>query len=595
MALLSVPLRIHVGMALVLGPLSYSGPPAQAATGAATWTLDEAPQQHGFGEVDTISCPDQTYCVALSSNQYQGDSLIFSAGAWSTAPLVEPGGALQLNSVSCSSESFCTAVGERSIGSGTSSDAVGVIEEWNGSAWSVAPNPQSSGVNVSLSSVSCPSTARCFAVGQDGTDGGFIDSWNGASWTMAFSQQDVSFSGVSCSTPTTCVTVGAGSSNSLYSMVLASGTWAPESVPDPGNDGLLNDVSCASPTFCMAVGSVQVGGVGWATSLTEDWDGESWLVVPSPNYPEDDLGPGFIGGGVLIGDSCVSAQACVAVGYGGGGLNSSSLSYPGLAVVETWDGVAWSLTPTSAPVEPAGGGHADLRGVSCVPSANDAQCVAVGLQTADNANISALVETASAAVGSLGTTSTQIQSDGDGDFTATVTTGASPAYRALDIAAGGATPTGSVTFLNDGLPISSCPPLELNSGQASCSAGADVTGPITADYSGDATFDGSSSQKIGTLPVTYVGNGATSGTVPVDSASPYSSSATVTVLGPGTLRQGRVQLFWLEHKARWQRFLLRPGGHLHNPGQHGTLCYLGAELHHDDHPRVTPRRRSPLS
>jgi len=512
-------------MALVLGPLSFSGPPAQAATGAATWSLDETPGQLGFGEVDTISCPDPTYCVALASNQYQDDSLILSAGTWNTAPLVEPGGALQLNSVSCSSDSFCTAVGERSIGSGTSSDAVGVIEEWDGSAWSMAPNPQSSGVNVWLSSVSCPSAARCFAVGQDSTDGGFIDSWNGASWTMAFSQQDVSLSGVSCSTPTTCVTVGAGSSNSLYSMVLGSGTWAPESVPDPGNDGFLYDVSCASPTFCMAVGSVQVGGVGWATSLTEDWNGESWVVVPSPNYPEDDLGPGFIGGGILIADSCVSAQACVAVGYGGGGVNSSNLGYPGLAVVETWDGVAWSLTPTPAPVEPAGGGHADLRGVSCMPDANDAQCVAVGLQTPDNANFSALVATTSAAVGSLDATSTQIQSDGAGDLTATVATGA-PSQ---------ATPTGSVTILNDGLPISSCPPLELDSGQASCSAGAGVTGQLTADYSGDATFDGSSSQQIGTLPIAYVGNGATSGTVPVDGASPYSSSATVTVLGPGAL------------------------------------------------------------
>ena len=258
---------------------------------------------------------------------------------------------------------------------------------------------------------------------------GFIDSWNGSSWTMAFSQQDVSLSEVSCSAPTACVTVGGGPSNSLYSMVLASGTWAPESMPDPGNDGVLNDVSCASPTFCMAVGSVEVSGFGWATSLTEEWDGESWVVVPSPNYPENDLGSGFLGGGILISDSCVSAQACVAVGYGGGGVNSSSLSYPGLAVVETWDGVAWSLTSTPAPVEPAGGGRADMRGVSCVPDANNAQCVAVGLQTPDNATISALVETTSAAVGSLDATSTQVQSDGEGDLSATVTTGVSPASR----------------------------------------------------------------------------------------------------------------------------------------------------------------------
>ena len=190
------------------------------------------------------------------------------------------------NGVSCYSESFCTAVGESSVGSGNQTNAVGVIEEWNGSAWSMAPNPQSSGDNVWLSSVSCPSVSRCVAVGQDDTDGGFVDTWDGTSWTMSFKQQGVSLSAVSCATPVTCVTVGAGSSNSLYSVVLASGTWSAESVPDPGGDGFLNDVSCASPTFCMAVGSVQVGGVGWATSLSEAWDGESWLVVPSPITPK---------------------------------------------------------------------------------------------------------------------------------------------------------------------------------------------------------------------------------------------------------------------------------------------------------------------
>src|ERR1700677_136365 len=262
-------------LALVLGPLSLLGPSAQAATGAGTWSLDGGPAQLGFGEVDTISCADPTYCVALSSNQYEDDALIFSNGSWSTDPLVEPGGALQLNSVSCFSESFCMAVGEN-LGSGVHPNAVGVIEEWDGSAWSVVPNPQSSGVNVSFSSVSCPSAATCSAVGQDNTDGGFIDSWDGASFTTALDEPGVSPSAVSCSTTTSCVTVGGGPSNSLSSAVLVDGTWVAESVPDPGSDGFLYDVSCASPTFCMAVGSVQVPGFGWATSLTEAWDGASW-------------------------------------------------------------------------------------------------------------------------------------------------------------------------------------------------------------------------------------------------------------------------------------------------------------------------------
>ena len=437
---------------------------------------------------------------------------------------------------------------------------------------------------------------KCFAVGRDDTDGGFIDSWDGTSWTTALNEPGVSPSAVSCSTPASCVTVGGGPSNSLSSAVLVDGTWVAESVPDPGSDGFLYDVSCASPTFCMAVGSIQVNGAGWASGLTEAWDGASWLVVPSPNYPEDDLGPGFIGGGILISDSCVSAQACVAVGYGGGGVNGSSLSYPILAVVETWDGDAWSLTPTPAPVEPAGGGRADLRGVSCVPDANDAQCVAAGLQTPDNATISPLVETTSAAVGSLDATSTQVQSDGEGDLTATVTTGASPAFGALDMAAGGATPTGSVTFLNDGVPILSCPPLELDSGQASCSAGAGATGPITADYSGDATFDGSSSQQVGTLPVTYVGNGATGGTVPVDSASP-------------TVPPPRSQCSPLAHSSGPDTTLLvgtqrpmaavpptHPGPPSQSfPARTSLLSGRPASALRRRSSRATPRHRSPLS
>ena len=224
------------GMALVLGSLAFSGAPAQpagaATPGAATWSLDGAPAQLGFDEVDTVSCPDPTYCVALESNEYQDDSLVWSDGSWSTAPLVEPGGALQLESVSCSSESFCMAVGQRSLGSQIGSGVVGVIEEWDGSAWSMVANPQSSAAGVWLSSVSCPSASSCFAAGQDDTDGGFIDSWNGASWTMAFSQQDVSLSAVSCTDPTTCVTVGEnGTTNSLSSVVLASGIWTPNPCP----------------------------------------------------------------------------------------------------------------------------------------------------------------------------------------------------------------------------------------------------------------------------------------------------------------------------------------------------------------------------
>src|ERR1700760_969945 len=102
-------LRILTGfacaIALVLGALSVIGLPAQA-TGSGTWTVDSGSALTGLDGLNTISCPDTTYCVALDSNQYDDDALVWSSGTWHTVPLAEPGGALQLNSVSCATETF---------------------------------------------------------------------------------------------------------------------------------------------------------------------------------------------------------------------------------------------------------------------------------------------------------------------------------------------------------------------------------------------------------------------------------------------------------------------------------------------------------
>ena len=78
-AILSRSHRVLFGLAcaiaILLAPTFLARVPAQA-TGAGTWSLDGGPAHLGFGEVDAISCADPTYCVALSSNQYEEDSLI---------------------------------------------------------------------------------------------------------------------------------------------------------------------------------------------------------------------------------------------------------------------------------------------------------------------------------------------------------------------------------------------------------------------------------------------------------------------------------------------------------------------------------------
>ena len=148
-----------------------------------------SPALNGLEGLNTISCPDTSYCVALDSNQDEGDTLVWNGGTWSAVPLVEPGGALQLDGVSSASESLCFAVGEESgAGPGPGDVDTGVIEKWNGSAWS-RTNPQERLMAMSPSPA-CPVRAppACVAVGMDSTDGGFSsDSWSGGSWTQAYS------------------------------------------------------------------------------------------------------------------------------------------------------------------------------------------------------------------------------------------------------------------------------------------------------------------------------------------------------------------------------------------------------------------------
>ncbi len=106
-------------------------------------------------------------------------------------------------------------------------------------------------------------------------------------------------------------------------------------------------------------------------TLIESWNGTTWTVVPSPNrptvHPSDEL----------ISASCVSAQACTAVGWGGSKGNKT--------LIESWNGTKWSIVPS--PNGPAGG-VSHLTGVSCLSAS---VCMAVGSATGPT-RIATLIE-----------------------------------------------------------------------------------------------------------------------------------------------------------------------------------------------------------
>jgi hypothetical protein len=131
--------------------------------------------------------------------------------------------------------------------------------------------------------------------------------------------------------------------------------WTVQHGPrSPG--GTLLGVSCSSPNACMAVGGYAGHG---SRVLTDRWNGSRWTIVRAR------LPAGAIQGG-FNDVSCSSARACTAVGdYD---INPRQTNI----LVERWNGSRWSIQP--APDQP-GLPVSLLSGVSC---ASAHACTAVG-------------------------------------------------------------------------------------------------------------------------------------------------------------------------------------------------------------------------
>ena len=251
-----------------------------------------------------------------------------------------------LNALSCPSSTMCMAVGARGRGH--------LAELWNGTQWSVTKAPHGGFV----SSVSCPtSTSACAASGRR------IQVWNGTAWTRVGGPigGGAFFSGfddVSCIADGSCVAVGGvpgpglnGYATSAIGSLGYPKRWVARTASPPvGLFGLVG-VSCTSSTFCMGV-----GGQGNTATYAATWNGGSWSTVSIPTIP--------LTQSLLDSVSCTSPSQCTAVGYSG------STSHT--ALVETWNGTAWTIATTPSVV-------GIVSDVSC---ATPNSCMAVG--TSDN-------------------------------------------------------------------------------------------------------------------------------------------------------------------------------------------------------------------
>ena len=169
--------------------------------------------------LNSVSCTSATNCLAIGYNsslteRWDGKTWTLLTGL-KLLP-TNPG----LSGLSCTSATFCVAAGWHR-------NSQTAIEVWNGSDWSLvtSPNPPHFYGGV-LNAVSCTSTTRCVAAGADIylnrnkmgpggklTNGGsLIEEWDGTRWSITPTPRPTTgggtFLGVSCLDPAGCFAVG---------------------------------------------------------------------------------------------------------------------------------------------------------------------------------------------------------------------------------------------------------------------------------------------------------------------------------------------------------------------------------------------------
>ncbi len=205
-----------------------------------------------------------------------------------------------------------------------------LIEHWNGTVWTVVPNPSSPLYYYNLFDASAVSASDIWAVGSSLDMHGKLQSltehWDGTGWSVVPNPGLVELDAVEAvSTDDVWV-----SGNYLIEH-WDSTQWSIAHI----SDGNMLGLAAVSANDIWGVGGSYRGGNQSAT-LIEHWNGKRWVQVQSPTPVGAYQG--------LWGVTAISANNVWAVGSYDkvdlkGDLKSQTL-------IEHWDGKVWSIVPS---------------------------------------------------------------------------------------------------------------------------------------------------------------------------------------------------------------------------------------------------------
>ena len=309
------------------------------------WKIVSSPNYSGNNILYGVTCTSTSDCWAVGT--YFDDDLFqrtliehWNGNVWNIVSSPNRGLSSPpidvLVGVACISASECWAAGSNDDQNGVGQT---LVERWDGTSWTIVDSPNPSGSN-SFQAVTCalPSQPEeCWAVGETVTDLGraqtLVEEWDGGAWSIVSSPNSGNYDdllGVTCASQEDCWAVGyySGTGNDQTLIEHWNGIlWATVSSPNTSTmqNNYLTAVACASASDCWAAGYYANGG-GVFQTLVEQWDGNLWTIVSSPN-------PTGAQDSELLGVTCASVDQCWAAGYYASGG-------PPQTLVETWHAAA---------------------------------------------------------------------------------------------------------------------------------------------------------------------------------------------------------------------------------------------------------------
>jgi len=222
-----------------------------------------------------------------------------------------------------------------------------LIEQWNGTDWSVVPSPNFGSRTNVLLAVSADAANDVWAVGYYVNAGGvpraLIEHFDGSSWSLSASVNSGSSTnalyGVLAIAANNVWAVGYHLNNSgiPYALLEHFDGSAWSIVPSPNAGSAANQlysVSADAANDIWAVGSI-TSTSNIQQTLIEHFDGTTWSIVPSPNAGSST--------NLLYGVSADATNDAWAVGYFVPGSGSTQ------TLIEHWNGTSWSIVPSPNP------------------------------------------------------------------------------------------------------------------------------------------------------------------------------------------------------------------------------------------------------